>query len=263
MNQSKTGIVLSWAFVACALFFLYLPLVPPILFSLSKGGASGLLQELTLRWYAQLGDNPVLMGSLRTTIILGIISALITPLLALLASIAVRELKVPRLILMLILLPLFIPGVSMGLAMAFFFRQLGVAPTYWTIAVVHILWALPFATLIILTVMASYDPILTEAAYVLGSNRLRAFVTVELPLIWPGIFGAGLFSLILSYNETVRTALVQGPLNTVQTYIWANYLQVGLSAEMYALMSLMIILTLLLVGSLMLSRVRGLRKAVK
>ena len=151
----------------------------------------------------------------------------------------------------------------MGLATAFFFRQIGVVTTYWTIAVVHILWALPFATLIILTVMASYDPSLTEAAYVLGSNRLRAFLTVELPLIWPGIFGAGLFSLILSYNETVRTALVQGPLNTVQTYIWSNYLQVGLSTEMYALMSLMILLTLILVGSLMFSRVRGLRKTAK
>jgi ABC-type spermidine/putrescine transport system permease subunit II len=263
MKHGKTGVIGSWIFAACVLFFLYLPLGPPILFSVSQGGASGTLQELTLKWYAQLGDNPVLMGSLQTTIILGLITALITPLLGLLAAIAVRELKVPRLILMLILLPLFIPGVSMGLATAFFFRQIGVVTTYWTIAVVHILWALPFATLIILTVMASYDPSLTEAAYVLGSNRLRAFLTVELPLIWPGIFGAGLFSLILSYNETVRTALVQGPLNTVQTYIWSNYLQVGLSTEMYALMSLMILLTLILVGSLMFSRVRGLRKTAK
>lgn len=260
MNSSKIGSFLNWAFTAGVLLFLYLPLVPPILFSFSSGGASGTLQEPTLRWYLQLADNPVLMGSLRTTIVLGIITALATPLLGLLAAIAVRELKIPRLILLLSLLPLFIPGVSMGLATAFFFRQLGITPAYWTIAVVHILWAMPFATLIILTVMASYDPILTEAAYMLGSNRLRAFLTVELPLIWPGIFGAGLFSLILSYNETVRTALVQGPLNTVQTYIWSNFLQVGLSNEMYALMSLMIILTLILVGSLMFAQARGLRK---
>jgi spermidine/putrescine transport system permease protein len=263
MNLSKTGSFLSWAFAACVLFFLYLPLVPPILFSLSSGGASGTLQEPTLRWYVQLADNPILMGSLRTTIVLGVITALVTPLLGLLAAIAVRELKVPRLILLLSLLPLFIPGVSMGLATAFFFRQLSIAPAYWTIAVVHILWALPFATLIILTVMASYDPILTEAAYMLGSNRLRAFLTVELPLIWPGIFGAGLFALILSYNETVRTALVQGPFNTVQTYIWSNFLQVGLSNEMYALMSLMIMLTLILVGSLMVAQARGLRRQQK
>ncbi|MBT8364203.1 MAG: hypothetical protein KJP23_05810, partial [Deltaproteobacteria bacterium] len=47
---------------------------------------------------------------------------------------------------------------------------------------------------------------------------------------------------------------------TVQTYIWSNYLQVGLSNEMYALMSLLIIFTLVLVGSFMLARARGVRK---
>ena len=76
-----------------------------------------------------------------------------------------------------------------------------------------------------------------------GAGRWRAFRDVELPLIWPGITGAATFSLILSFNETVRTALVQGPLNTVQTYIWSTYKQVGLSPTLYALMSLLILLT--------------------
>jgi ABC-type spermidine/putrescine transport system permease subunit II len=52
--------------------------------------------------------------------------------------------------------------------------------------------------------------------------------------------------MILSFNETVRTSLVQGPLNTVQTYIWSTYLQVGLSPSLYALMSLLILVTVML-----------------
>jgi len=39
---------------------------------------------------------------------------------------------------------------------------------------------------------------------------LQAFVDIELPLIRPGILGAATFSLILSFNETIRTAAVQG-----------------------------------------------------
>ena len=66
-------------------------------------------------------------------------------------------------------------------------------------------------------------------------------------MIWPGLLGAATFALILSFNETVRTALVQGPYNTIQTYIWATYLQVGLSPTLHALMSLLIALTLALV----------------
>jgi spermidine/putrescine transport system permease protein len=51
---------------------------------------------------------------------------------------------------------------------------------------------------------------------------------------------------------------VQGPYNTVQTYIWSTYKQVGLSPILYALMSLLIALTLVLVAA---SLVAGARQA--
>ena len=77
-----------------------------------------------------------------------------------------------------------------------------------------------------------------------GANRLGRFLDIELPLIRPGIVGAATFSLILSFNETIRTSVVQGRYNTVQTYIWSTYKQIGLSPALYALMSLLIVLTL-------------------
>ena len=113
-----------------------------------------------------------------------------------------------------------------------------------TIAIVQIVWALPFATLVIVIAMSTFDPVYLEAASMSGANRLRGFLDVELPLIRSGIFGAATFSLILSFNETIRTSVVQGGYNTVQTYIWATYKQIGLSPTLYALMSLLILLDL-------------------
>jgi spermidine/putrescine transport system permease protein len=141
------------------------------------------------------------------------------------------------------LLPLFIPGVSMGLASAFLFRLLDMPPSLLTMMIVQVVWALPFATLIILTVMATFDPVYLEAAYMSGASRWRAFRDIELPLIAPGITGAASFSVIISINETVRTSVVQGPWNTIPTYIWSTYKQVGLSPVLYALMSLVIVST--------------------
>jgi ABC-type spermidine/putrescine transport system permease subunit II len=235
---------LVWGYIALVLAFLYVPLIPPILFSFEtdSDGAGA------LRWYAQIWRNPILTSSMITTVKIGFIVAVAATVLGLAAAMAIRELRAPRLVLLLMLLPVFIPGVSMGLATAFFFRQLGIAPSLLTIAVVQVLWALPFATLIVLTAMSSFDPIYLEAAYMSGANRRRAFLDVELPLIWPGISGAATFSLILSFNETIRTAIVQGPYNTVQTYIWSTYKQIGLSPTLYALMSLLILLTLALVA---------------
>ena len=246
-RRRPPGHAIGWGYVGITLLFLYLPLVPPILFSV--GEAEPIQRVFTLRWYADIWRNPLLVSAMRTTITTGLVVAFAAPLLGLLAATAVRELGVPRVVLLLMLLPLFIPGVSMGLATAFFFRELDIPPSLLTIAIAQVLWALPFATLVILTVMSTFDPAYLEAAYMSGASRLRAFLDIELPLIWPGVLGAATFSLILSFNETVRTAIVQGPLNTVQTYIWSTYLQIGLSPALYALMSLLIILTLALVAA--------------
>ncbi len=259
MRGGRAAWLACWGYVGGVLAFLYLPLVPPLLFSVSADGPGGGPPGLTLRWYAEIWRNPLLVGAMQTSALLAALTALLTPPLALLAAMAVRELRAPRTVLLLVLLPLFIPGVSLGLAEAVFLRLLGVAPSLWTILLVHVLWSLPFAFLIVLAAMATFDPVYLEAAYVHGAGRLRAFLDVELPLIRPGILGAAIVSAILSLNETVRTSLVQGPLNSVQTYIWSTYLQVGLSPTLHALMSLLIVLTLLLVAAVLLVSLRRLR----
>lgn len=236
---------LIWVLIAGVLALLYLPLVPPMLLSLEPATADG---PWTLAAYGKMWQSPLLIGAVTTSVQTAIVVAIVTTLLALAAAMAIRELKIPRLILVLMLLPLFVPGVSMGLAVAFFFKQAGIPPSFFSIVVVQTLWALPFATLVLLTAMSTFDPVFIEAAHMSGAGRWRAFRDIELPLIWPGVTGAATFSLILSFNETVRTALVQGPYNTVQTYIWSTYKQIGLGPELYALMTLLILLTLSLVA---------------
>jgi len=247
--------LLVWGGIGIVFLMLYLPLLPPVLFSLAPEG--GAVAGPTLRWYGELWRNSLLTSAMATSLEAALIVAVVTPLLALLAAMAIRELRAPRLILLLMLLPLFVPGVSMGLAEAFFFRFLGVAPSLLTIALVQVLWALPFATLVILTAMSVFDPAFIEAAHMSGAGRWRAFLDIELPLIRPALSGAATFSLILSFNETVRTAIVQGPLNTVQTYIWSTYKQIGLSPSLYALMTRLILLTLGLVALYLARLARG------
>lgn len=243
----------SWCGLIAVLFVIYLPLVPPILFSVTPAEPGG---GVTLRWYLALWRDPVLVSAIGTSLEVGVVVAVAATILGLGAAMAIRTLRVPRLVLALMLLPLFVPGVSMGLATALFFRLAGFEVSFAKIAIVQTAWALPFATLIVVTAMSTFDPVYLEAAYVSGAGRWRAFVDVELPLIRSGISGAATFSLILSFNETIRTAVVQGPLNTVQTYIWSTYRQVGLSPALYALMSLLIVLTVALVAALVVGGAR-------
>jgi spermidine/putrescine transport system permease protein len=243
---SRLGTALAWAFLGLVLLFLYVPLVPPAIRSfadLPEGAA-------VFRHYMAIFEDARLMRALQTSLVVGLLVALITPPLALLAVEAVRVWRAPRLIIALLLIPLFVPGISMGVATALFFQVLGVKPSLLTITTVQVLWALPFAFLVILTVMATFDQVHLEVAYMSGAGRVRAFFEVELPQIRHGILGAAVFSLIISFNETIRTAVVQGGRNTVQTYLWSQYQQVGLSPNLFALMTLMIAVTLLLMALL-------------
>jgi putative spermidine/putrescine transport system permease protein/spermidine/putrescine transport system permease protein len=241
---SRAAAVAIWAGLGLVLLFLYAPLVPPAMHSFEGvTGPAGLLRN-----YAAIFEDARLLRALWTSLLVGALVALIAPALALLAAEAVRVWRMPRLIMAIVLLPLFVPGISMGLATGLFFQILGLKPSLLTITAVQVLWALPFAFLIILTVMASFDQVYLEAAYMSGAGRVRAFLEVELPQIRQGILGAAVFSLIISFNETIRTAVVQGGRNTVQTYLWSQYQQVGLSPHLFALMTLIIVITLLLIA---------------
>jgi putative spermidine/putrescine transport system permease protein/spermidine/putrescine transport system permease protein len=244
-GSSRAATALIWLCLGLVLLFLYAPLVPPAIHSFEGAAASatGLLNN-----YAAILEDARLMRALQTSLIVGVLVAVIAPLLALLAAEAVRVWRMPRLIIAIMLLPLFVPGISMGLATGLFFQILGVKPSLLTITAVQVIWALPFAFLIILTVMANFDQVYLEAAYMSGAGRVRAFLEVELPQIHQGILGAAVFSLIISFNETIRTAVVQGGRNTVQTYLWSQYQQVGLSPHLFALMTLIIVVTLLLIA---------------
>ncbi len=236
-----------WAWTGLALLLLYLPMLPPPVFSLGDKGVADALSHPSLAAYSSIWGQAVLMQAMRNSLLVALVVGLVTPVLAVLAAMAVRELRIPRTVLLLNLLPLFIPGVSMGLATAFLFERIGLPPSLFSICIVNVLWALPFAFLIVLTAMSQFDTVQSEAAWMLGANRWRAFREIEFPAIRPGIAGAATFSMILSFNETARTSLVQGANNTVQTYIWASYKQIGLSATLYALMTLLILVTLVLV----------------
>ena len=252
MGDSRFSRAVFWVVTMVALVFLYAPLVPSLILSATARYQFGQVTDepaFTLRWYVEMWDNPILVNSFETSVIVAVIVGLVTPVLALLAAMAVRELKVRRLIIILMLLPLFVPGISMGIATAFFFRELGIPSSFFSIVVIHVVWALPFAFLIVLTSMATFDPIYVEAAYLCGANRWRAFKDVELPLIARGVTGACLFSMIISFNETIRTIPVLGPNNTVQTYIWATYQRIGLSPPIYALMGILILTTIMLVAA--------------
>ena len=65
---------------------------------------------------------------------------------------------------------------------------------------------------------------LDEAAMMDGCSRLKAFLLVITPVMWPGIITTGLFSFLLAYNDfLISSQLMDGPKMTM-TAALSNYM---------------------------------------
>lgn len=238
-------------YTALVIALLLLPLVYILPISMHPDGLARIPREPTIAWYLQLADEGSLLAALGVSVRLGLATMLVTTPLAFLAAAGTRNVARRNILIGFFLLPVFMPGISVGLGLAVYFELLNVSLSLWTMLIAHVLWAFPFAYIIVLTSMASFDTHLKEAAYDLGASEWRAFIDVELPHIQPGLIGAAIFSFTLSFNEFARTMLVRGPTDTLPTFVLSRVQNLGIDATVYAISGLTIVLSsvlLIIVG---------------
>lgn len=234
------------AYTVLVIAVVLLPLVYLIPVSLHPDGLPRIPLEPTLLWYERILGFDDLIAALTESVRLGALTSLVTTPLAFLGALATRNAARKSPIIGLFLLPVFMPGTSVGFGLAVYFQLLEIGLSLWTMLVAHVLWTFPFAYIIVLTSMSTFDLRLKEAAFDLGANELRAFLDVELPHIQPGLLGAAIFSFTLSFNEFARTTLVRGATDTLPTYVWGRVQNLGLDPTIYAVSGLTIILSAVL-----------------
>ena len=69
------------------------------------------------------------------------------------------------------------------------------------LTIVYVAFVLPFTVWTLRGFVDGVPKELEEAAMVDGSSRLRAFFTVTLPLVMPGLVATGIFGFIQAWNE--------------------------------------------------------------
>lgn len=204
-----------------ALTLIYVPLVWLAVMSFSLNPLSGVPYPLTLTNYQALISNLQWTLPLETSLGLSLLVAIVCMVLGTLVGRDITRLKRPAGPLVLTLMPLFIPGLTMGVSLFIFLRSmLNLTLGLWSIFLAQLLWALPFAILLVVVVASRFDLRLLDAAEDLGASPWRRFVDIELPLLRPGIFGAGIFGFLLSFNELLRSLFVRGVKSTMPIYNW-------------------------------------------
>ena len=192
---------------------IYAPAVYLLLASFNPGMQLGLVppDQFSLTWYAALAGERRLQAALVESILVGAATAVVATPIGLSAALAFRAMARRRgAFFLFVLFAMFVPGTIQGLSLSVMFKVLKVKPSWFTVAVSHVLWALPFAFTVCLVSLAVVRPNMIAAARDLGAGAWRAFRDVTLPLVRTGIVSAAVFSFLLSFNEYSRAFFLVG-----------------------------------------------------
>ncbi len=101
-----------------------------------------------------------------------------------------------------------LPRISFLLPFFTFARATGLYDTRIVLVMVFVAVNQPFAIWMLRSFFAEIPIEIEEAAMVDGCSRLRAFVSVIMPLMLPGIITTGIFTTLLAYNEFLMPAIL-------------------------------------------------------
>jgi spermidine/putrescine transport system permease protein len=235
------------------LVLIYAPAIYLLLASFNPGMQLGLVPPsgFSLVWYRSLIGDRRLLSALTESIIVGSATAVVATPIGLSAALAFRAMTGRRgAFFLFILFAMFVPGTIQGLGLSVVFKALGVKPSWITVAVGHLLWALPFAFTVSLVSLAVVRPNMIAAARDLGASYWRAFRDVTLPLVRGGIVSSFVFSFLLSFNEYARAYFLVGRQNTLPLTMFGA-MNAGASPTIYALCGAILILSFGLIGALL------------
>lgn len=228
------------------LALIYFPLIWLILLSISHNPLGGIPGAFSLEHYRALFASSAWHKPMLASLAIGLAIALICAVCATIVGRALPNLSSPGKVIFLFVVPLFVPGMSMGAALFIMARAvLDMKLGYWSVALGHFVWAFPFALLIVLVVTIRFDQRLAEAGRDLGASNWRVFWDIEFPILMPGIVSAALFGFLMSFNELMRSIFLRGTVETMPVWSWiqaaAQQSQVPI---IFSLASLVLLITL-------------------
>ncbi|CAI6084223.1 ABC transporter permease [Cohnella sp. JJ-181] len=239
------------ALMLLLMIYLLLPLMATCIYAFARDWQTTVLPERwTLEWFGGMFKDLRFMESLWNSLYLCLIAVAFS-LLVMLPAVFVITVYMPRLESLmkgLVVLPYAVPGVvaAVGLIRAYSSGPLNIAGTAYILLGAYFVIVLPYMYQGIrnslLTVSAG--PLLA-AAELLGAGRMRAFASVVLPNIWPGVLVSALLSFSVLFGEFALTnMLVGGQIQTIQVYLYHRMGESGHLASAIAITYFVFILLL-------------------
>jgi putative spermidine/putrescine transport system permease protein len=125
-------------------------------------------------------------------------------------TLAYHEFPGKRLFLFVLLLPVLASPLASAMGVHGLFLRFGLTETVLGVALVHLIPAVPYATLMLMGSFSTLDRDLEAQARTLGATPVAVWRYVTLPAIAPGLAVASAFAFLISWSQYLMTLLIGG-----------------------------------------------------
>jgi putrescine transport system permease protein len=239
------------AILAFGMAFLYVPILVLVGYSFNASALVTVWGGFSTTWYGRLLHNRQVLDAALLSLEVAATAASCAVVLGLLAAIAlvrIRRFRFRLLLTGMIHAPLVVPEIITGITLLLLFVSMGQMfgwpkqRDFVTLVLAHISFCMAYVTVTVLPRVASADMDLEEAAMDLGAGRLRAFTDITLPIIAPALLSGWLLCFTLSLDDLVISSFVAGPGSSTLPMVIYSKVKLGVSPDMNALASLVILL---------------------
>ncbi|MBO9395399.1 MULTISPECIES: ABC transporter permease [unclassified Shimia] len=224
--------------------FLYLPMVILIIFSFNESKLVTVWAGFSTKWYGELINNRAFLDAAWVTLKVAFISSTLATVLGTMAAIVMvraGRFRGRTLFSGMIYAPMVMPEVITGLSLLLLFISLGMDRGVFTIVLAHTTFSMCYVSVVVSSRLVSFDQSLEEAALDLGCTPVEAFRLVTLPIIAPAVISGWLLAFTLSLDDLVIASFTSGPsATTLPMKIWSS-VRLGVSPEINALSTIMIL----------------------
>lgn len=247
MKKKKS--ILSKLYAILVYLFLYLPIIVLVVFSFNSSKLNATWTGFTLDWYKKLLTNDQILLALKNSLIIAFISTAFATAIGTLAAIGMYRYKFKgkKAVEGLLYIPVVIPEIVMGISMLAFFSILNLEAGIITLILAHITFSIGYVVVVVRARLEGFDGSIEEAALDLGATPWQTLTKITLPIISPGIIAGALLAFTLSLDDVIISFFTAGPdSNTLPLKIF-SMVKFGVTPEINALSTVMMIVTLTVV----------------
>lgn len=236
-------------YMGLILLFMYLPIACVVVYSFNESKLTAVWKGFSLRWYASLFQNTGILEALGNSLLLGVISCLAAAVIGTIGAfgMARTHYRANGMMEYISNLPIMIPEIILGMVFMAFFSLLSLPFGMVTLVIAHTAFCIPYIFMMVKARLVGLDKSLEEAARDLGAGPVKTFFDITLPLIMPAVMSGSLLAFAMSLDDVVISIFVNGPrINTLPVKVYTQ-MKFGVTPEINALCTLMLVITLLVV----------------